>query len=286
MFQRILIATDLSPASAPALERGLHLARRLEAQVVLLYVCEPPHGVNPWFQPLAASEAALFASVIERLQLEARRRLEQTIIEAVRLGTADRVAIDPVVVPGVPADAIVEMAERRGCDLIVVGSHGRTGVSHALLGSVAEQRVAQPVVAVRADEDQVEVALGGAGDDLPPRGALHRARADVDRPERARPARPLGQRAVDRREQPGHLVRVGRIAGQRRVRRLVDVQELERGAEAVRLLGRAEQRAPRRLGEVDRAQDAAVERGWLGDGVGGGGHGRSSSPAQCNRGAR
>lgn len=151
MFERILIATDLSPASLPALERGLALGRRLGAHLVVLHVSEPPYSSHPWFEPLASREAALFADVAEREQVEARNLLDAKVAEAVRGGGIGKDQIEVVVKSGIPTDRIIETAGQKECDLIVVGTHGRTGIEHALLGSVAERiarTAAQPVLIV------------------------------------------------------------------------------------------------------------------------------------------
>jgi nucleotide-binding universal stress UspA family protein len=151
MFERILIATDLSPSSLPAFERGLTLARRLGAKVIVLHVSEPPYSAHPWFEPLASKEAALFTDVAEREQAKARDLLDAKVADVVRSGAIEQSKIEVVVQSGVPADRIVEVAGRRECDLIVVGTHGRTGLKHALLGSVAERiarTAAQPVLIV------------------------------------------------------------------------------------------------------------------------------------------
>jgi nucleotide-binding universal stress UspA family protein len=153
MFQRVLIATDLGPASAPAVEKGFALARRLGAQVVLLYVAERPYEAHPWFEPVSR-ERPLFADVVERQQVEARNRIDQLVADLRRGGAAEGVRLEAVVTAGVAAERIIEEAGRRDCDLIVIGTHGRVGVKHALLGSVAERvarGAAQPVLIVRGN---------------------------------------------------------------------------------------------------------------------------------------
>lgn len=139
MYQRVMIATDLSPASAPAVERGFALSRRLGAKVVLLYVVERPYEARAWFQPLSSQHVAVLADVAEREQREARDRIDQLVSDARRSHVAEDLEVEAVVTSGIPADRIVEEAGRRECDLIVLGTHGRTGIKHALLGSVAER---------------------------------------------------------------------------------------------------------------------------------------------------
>lgn len=131
MIQRMLIPVDFSETSAAAAEYGCGLAARFGADVTLLYV--RPSGVvvlpDAMFAPTpeeqrAAAEAAQahlesFATTLER----------------------DGVIIHCETIEGLAAGAILDWAERKRPDLIVMGTHGRRGVSHLLLGSVAEHTV-------------------------------------------------------------------------------------------------------------------------------------------------
>ncbi len=154
MYKTILIAVDLTPASQPALREGLELSRILGARAVVLHVCEPPFEARHWFSTLAATEAELYRKLARIEREEAQVQLEARVTEA-RGGHREGTAPELRVIPGIPADAILAEAETAGADLIVVGTHGRRGVSHALLGSIAERVVRTapiPVLAVRARE--------------------------------------------------------------------------------------------------------------------------------------
>lgn len=112
-MKQILFATDLSAGSEEAAPTARDYARRLGAKLHLLHVLWPTADPTP--QPrLQALAAELGADV--------------PVVTAVESGI-------PV------ADRIVDYAERHGIDLIVVGTHGRTGFSRALIGSVAERVV-------------------------------------------------------------------------------------------------------------------------------------------------
>ncbi len=122
MTTAILFATDLSECSGPAGRVAADFARRLDAQLHLLHV--------------RATSTARPEAAVERL--------------AADLGPAGSVVTAVETGPPV-ADKIVDYAGRHGVELIVVGTHGRTGVSRALLGSVAERVVrtsACPVLTV------------------------------------------------------------------------------------------------------------------------------------------
>jgi nucleotide-binding universal stress UspA family protein len=136
---KILVPTDFSPPSEQALDYARGLAHQFGASLHLL------HAIN---RPLLAEGLAAEAFMSDGTAMEsdmvevAQRRLRKQAPEA---ASAD-------VVFGYAARSIVEYASRLGVDLIVMGSHGRTGIAHVLLGSVAEAVVRTapcPVLTVR-----------------------------------------------------------------------------------------------------------------------------------------
>ena len=137
LITRILVPTDFSRPSERALEYARDLANQFGASLHLLHV------VN---RPLLAEGLAAEAYVSERFESDMVRGTEA------RLRRLAPEAVSADVVFGYPAKAIVEWASRSGADLIVMGSHGRAGVAHLMLGSVAEAvvRTARcPVLTVR-----------------------------------------------------------------------------------------------------------------------------------------
>jgi nucleotide-binding universal stress UspA family protein len=134
MFRRILIANDLSDASRPALEAGLELARLLGAEATVLYVSVPVYPVNHWYVPHIGDDVAALRAITDREEAAARQKLA----DDVRAIAGDRqVAI--LLKSGAAAEVILEQAAAASVDLIVVGTHGRSGVERLLLGSVAEK---------------------------------------------------------------------------------------------------------------------------------------------------
>ena len=134
----ILVPTDFSTHADHALDYALALAKELQARITLLHVIyRPPMG-----------EASLLTYLAE-VEAEARQALErrvQRLREAGLQGTY-------IMVHGVPWQEIVEAAGVQKADLIVMGTHGRTGVLHVLLGSVAEKVLRHapcPVLVTRA----------------------------------------------------------------------------------------------------------------------------------------
>jgi nucleotide-binding universal stress UspA family protein len=137
-IRRILLATDLSGASDAASVQALDLARALAAELVVVSVIDP--ATDP--------VTGLRGTRIDRLR-EARLAAAQALV--VR-GRHDGVRVTFLVWEGDPGEAIVEAAASEQVDLIVVGSHGRSGVGRMLLGSVSDfvvRRAPCPVLVVR-----------------------------------------------------------------------------------------------------------------------------------------
>jgi nucleotide-binding universal stress UspA family protein len=138
---RIVVPTDFSTASTDARLYAKTMAMAFDASLHLVHAFEDPYTTAPF-----AIEA--YAQVRETMLAEIERRLDEELPEQDRArvrGTAE-------VVPGPPARAIVDYAHARGADLIVMGTHGRGGMAHLLLGSVAERVVRTsncPVLTVR-----------------------------------------------------------------------------------------------------------------------------------------
>jgi universal stress protein A len=141
-IKRILVPTDLSGASMSAENLAADLARTLDAEVLLLFCPEPVDATNI----LTASEVASF---LQEQDKAARAELERRQLRLAK--RAPRVR--SLVVAGMAASAIIEAARKLGADLIVIGTHGRTGFSRFMIGSVAERVVRTapcPVVTVRS----------------------------------------------------------------------------------------------------------------------------------------
>lgn len=139
----ILVPMDFSPYAECALEYAIALANALHARVTLLHV------ISALYWAMGEIPEALSVTVLEELETVAQQRLEHAL-QRVRAAGLDGEAI---VVHGTPFACIVAAARNHGVDLIVMGSHGRTGLQHVLLGSVAERvvRLAPcPVLVTRA----------------------------------------------------------------------------------------------------------------------------------------
>jgi nucleotide-binding universal stress UspA family protein len=131
-WKRICCAVDYSPQSRAAMRVATDLARRLDAEVTLLHVEDPAHPEDQMPQWKRDVEAA-----------------------GVRVKTA--------LTSGDPKLAIAEWADGHGADLVVMGTFGKTGRAHALVGSVAENTVRNakcPVLVIHPEWPGVGVAAG------------------------------------------------------------------------------------------------------------------------------
>jgi nucleotide-binding universal stress UspA family protein len=144
--QHCLVPIDFSEHSLHALDYAIELAGKLYARLTLLHVIQslPVGGAD--------MGVTLPYAYIENLEAELRRSLE-SYRERI---TARGLLSDSVIVHGVPFQEIIEIAKARQVDLIIMGTHGRTGLLHVLLGSVAEKvvRLAPcPVLVTRRPAD-------------------------------------------------------------------------------------------------------------------------------------
>ena len=140
----ILVPTDFSEPSVDALNYAKLLAERFNASIHLLHVVQDPLSQS-WALETAGT---LPADLLNDLESFARRDLEKAMPDADRHTYHAKL----VTVVGTPFSKIVDYAKNNGIDLIVIGTHGRGAIAHAILGSVAERVVRFapcPVLTVR-----------------------------------------------------------------------------------------------------------------------------------------
>lgn len=134
---RILVASDLSPSSRPALQTALGLATLTSAELDVLHVREGELHNRALFSAEPLGDRELLARIAGREVEDAARALGDQLA-TLDEGPSRRVAAT-LVKTGIASDVILSTAAELEADLIVVGTHGRRGFSHALLGSVAER---------------------------------------------------------------------------------------------------------------------------------------------------
>lgn len=142
-LDKILCPTDFSEPSERGLDYAGKLAVQLGAELRILHVFQNPAFVLPMSGYVGPTSDVLF-----RMRTQCEESLERRRAELEKLGL--RVSVE--VTEGVPHEVIVSAARAMGASMIVMGTHGRTGISHAFMGSVAERVVRladRPVLTVR-----------------------------------------------------------------------------------------------------------------------------------------
>jgi nucleotide-binding universal stress UspA family protein len=145
MFTSILVPTDFGAASDAALEYARRVAAKFGATLHVLHVVEGSYATGPMGTEAFITESP---AIQQALMDDAMARLNA------RVTADDRARFNATteLITGVSARVILEFAQTRGIDLIVMGTHGRSGVAHLLMGSVAEKVVRGapcPVLTVR-----------------------------------------------------------------------------------------------------------------------------------------
>lgn len=149
-IQTILLPTDGSECSSKAMAYALSFAKQYGARVVALHVID-----QRWEEQTRVAFAEVGQDMTKKIrngyEEEARRILQEATDAAGKIG----VPVETRIVTGIPYEDIVRAGKELPADLIIMGTHGRSGVSHLLLGSVAEKVVRRapcPVLTVRQEE--------------------------------------------------------------------------------------------------------------------------------------
>ncbi len=143
-IKRILFATDFSPGAASAAETAAQLAKQLQAGVHVITV------VDTWPLLDAYGDASYREERIADIRGQAREKL--TALAAKHFAGLPEVNLE--VRDGYTSKEIIQAAQESGSGLIVLGTHGRTGLAHLLIGSIAEKVVRSspiPVLTVRGN---------------------------------------------------------------------------------------------------------------------------------------
>jgi len=146
MFKTILFATDFSDSSEHAFQYALSLARKFESRLAIIHVINEPVDLRGFYVPHIS-----FDKLEEEIEQGAQKMMEKFC----RTHGQDYPRIETYVVPGIPYDEIIKKGAELAADLIVVGTHGRTGLDHVLFGSTAEKVVRKspvPVMTIRIKE--------------------------------------------------------------------------------------------------------------------------------------
>ncbi|HVJ92783.1 MAG TPA: universal stress protein [Labilithrix sp.] len=155
LIKTILVPTDFSEPAENAVSYAVNLAEQLGAKVVLLHAFELPVLGFP------DNVVAPPADVSSRMVDAAQKALDEA---AAKVRRRSKVELSPLLWQGDPREVILTIAENAGANLIVMGTHGRTGIARALIGSVAENVVREstiPVLTVHAAPTRAAAVVEG-----------------------------------------------------------------------------------------------------------------------------
>jgi nucleotide-binding universal stress UspA family protein len=142
-FEKILTALDFSESSDFAFEYDLTLARQFQAELTIMHVINEPVDLRGFYVPHIS---------FEQLEKEIEEGAEKMMEKFCQTKMGDFTRYTTAVVAGIPYEEILRKAEETGASLIVLGTHGRTGIDHLIFGSTAERVVrsaACPVLTIR-----------------------------------------------------------------------------------------------------------------------------------------
>lgn len=142
-FNTILFAVDFSQSSDYAFQYALSLAKKYDARLLIIHVINEPVDLRGFYVPHIS-----FEKLEQEIEEGARKMMEKFC----RTQIKDYSKYETFIVPGIPYDEIIKNAQEHSADLILMGTHGRTGLDHVLFGSTAEKVVRKspvPVMTIR-----------------------------------------------------------------------------------------------------------------------------------------
>ena len=142
-FEKILTAIDFSENSDYAFEHALTLAKQFQAELTIMHVINEPVDLRGFYVPHIS---------FEQLEKEIEEGAEKMMEKFCQTKMADFTNYKTAIITGVPYEEIIKKAEEIGTSLVVLGTHGRTGLDHIIFGSTAERVVRSascPVLTIR-----------------------------------------------------------------------------------------------------------------------------------------
>ena len=150
MYRKILVPIDGSPTAQRGFEEALGLARVMGATLLLVNVMDPYPVSVEW------ASASTWQLIADGMRQHGRSLIDRARSTAIDVGVAAETKLMESSA-GRVADALIELVREAGCDLIVMGTHGRRGFNHLVMGSDAERVVREspvPVLLVRHPDTQ------------------------------------------------------------------------------------------------------------------------------------
>ncbi|WP_020675763.1 universal stress protein [Geopsychrobacter electrodiphilus] len=142
----LLVAIDFSDSSDKAFNSALFMAKKFSARLILVHVINEPVDLRGFYVPHIS---------FDKLEEEITAGAEKMMEHFCRNHLQNFKNYESLIVPGVPYQEIIKTAQDKNVDMIVLGTHGRTGLDHVLFGSTAEKVVRKsplPVLTVRLDD--------------------------------------------------------------------------------------------------------------------------------------
>ena len=134
IFRKIMVATDGSELVRKAVDSAIEIAKSSNAKLYAVHVI----ALGDYYSSMPLSiDAEWIKAMEEHLRIEA----QEAIAYVENAGRAANVEIEPVILEGNPASEIVDFAEKNDIELIIMGSHGKTGIERFMIGSIAENVV-------------------------------------------------------------------------------------------------------------------------------------------------
>ncbi len=146
-FKTILFATDFSESSEYAFNYALSLAQKFGARLQIVHIINEPVDLRGFYVPHIS---------FEKLEEEIEEGAKKMMDKFCRTHMRDYENYETSIVPGIPYDEIIKKGTEVSADLIIMGTHGRTGLDHVLFGSTAEKVVRKspvPVMTIRSEEE-------------------------------------------------------------------------------------------------------------------------------------
>jgi nucleotide-binding universal stress UspA family protein len=147
IFRKIMVATDGSELVKKAIDAAIEMSKFSQAKLYAIHVI-------PLGDFYSSMPPSIDAEWIEIMQEHLRVEAEEAVAYVENAGKAANIEVEPVILEGKPAIEIVDFAEKNDIDLIVMGTHGKTGIERLLIGSVAGNVVRhskKPVLVVRGE---------------------------------------------------------------------------------------------------------------------------------------
>lgn len=144
-MKNILCPVDYSVYSEMALKYAIEFAEKYQAKLYLMHVLD--------IRVYDITDPDLYdVNIVDE---ETLVKLRERLLRCVKEDTRGKIAVEALIIQGVPFAEIIKTSKEYKIDLIVIGTHGRTGISHAIMGSVAEKVVRKapcPVLTIRHPE--------------------------------------------------------------------------------------------------------------------------------------